>query len=219
MVPKIEMTVGGEGGNEVAPNSHSSSFLLSFFFLEKMSFFKRKDKSIPPPPPDLTPNQQRAQLFGGSTDYHYTPPPPDDPYSSRHRTTNDSSSIAPSYSSADPYASRSQSNPATRVESDPTRAALFAGYNPEAIPREVGRRVYGERGGEEEGGEQAQEQEDEDVESIKRDIRGVKQESLGSTRSVGSSHFSGNGKEEGEEQRSRGSALLREQSSFRGFNL
>ncbi|KAL7413418.1 hypothetical protein BDY24DRAFT_407053 [Mrakia frigida] len=150
-----------------------------------MSFFKRKDKIPPPPPPTLTPNQQRAQLFGGSTDHHYTPPPADDPYSSRHRSNNDSASIAPSYSSSDPYASRSQSNPATRVESDPARAALFAGYNPEAIPREVGRRVYGDREGEEAGGgEQQQEQEDEDVESIKRDIRGVKQESLGSTRNA-----------------------------------
>lgn len=148
-----------------------------------MSFFKRKDKSaIPPPPPEPSLGQQRAQLFGGSTASNALH---DDPYANRRAP-----SIAPSYASQDPYATRSNgqssssSGAGRSVETDPARAALFAGYNPDAIPREVGRRQYGDREGGEYGGEQAQENEDEDVEAIKRDIRGVKQESLGSTRSV-----------------------------------
>lgn len=76
-------------------------------------------------------------------------------------------------------------------ESDPSRAALFAGYNPAAIPRETHvqdeKKSYG-GGGEGEEGEggrfREREEEEEQVELIKRDMRGVKQESLGSTRFV-----------------------------------
>ena len=158
-----------------------------------MSFFKRKDKgpSIPLPPDEVArpassqsrnPDAARAELFGSSSS---SASPASDPYARRPQST------APSYASQDPYASKApRSVESVRAESDPARAALFAGYNPDAIPKQQGRRQYGERGqdggGDGYGGQQtqAQEDEDEDVESIKRDIRGVKQESLGSTRSV-----------------------------------
>lgn len=72
------------------------------------------------------------------------------------------------------------------------RAALFSGYNPDKLPKQEERRTYdrggynpdggqgGQGGGV--GGSMTQEEEDEDVEMIKRDMRSVKQETLGSAR-------------------------------------
>lgn len=177
-----------------------------------MSFFRRKDKgpAIPLPPseqpsygqqswqPQEKPakhDEARAQLFAGapssssSTNRSYSSGPPydsgggaaPDPYASRT-----SRNVLPP--SSDPYAARGAAPRDRPQETDPSRAALFAGYNPAAIPREQGRRQYADQtsggaAGDSAGGmHQTQEEEDEDVEMIKRDMRGVKQETLGSSR-------------------------------------
>ncbi|CDZ97189.1 SNAP-25 (synaptosome-associated protein) component of SNARE complex [Phaffia rhodozyma] len=185
-----------------------------------MSFFKRKkDKSEIPLPPDerpqsnhnisrQDPNQARQQLFASSSSgaprqngsaYDQT--------SSSGRTP----SIAPSYASTDPYARAASSSASgsvsnynkpvmdKKIETDPARAALFSGYNPAAIPREVKRQVGGRDFGDDnnQGGDEEQDSsrgessggidqaaEDEEVEMIKRDLRGVKQETLGSSRNA-----------------------------------
>lgn len=70
------------------------------------------------------------------------------------------------------------------------RGALFAGYNPDALPKSEGRRQYdsspyaGGGGGEEGGLGGTEQDQEEEVEMIKRDIRGVKQETLGSSRNA-----------------------------------
>lgn len=179
-------------------------------FSATMGFFSsKKDKSaIPLPPNELARSQPstggvassgrqeaqsaRDQLFGSGP--------------SSGGASQRTPSIAPSYATQDPYGSgRSAPAPSRQParpevdrarlaqESDPTRAALFAGYNPDALPKSDQRRQYssdpygpaGTGGGEGgSGGGGTEQDEEEEVEMIKRDIRGVKQETLGSSRNA-----------------------------------
>lgn len=168
-----------------------------------MGFFTKKDKlAIPLPPNELARSQPsssssssaagnaqnstaaRNELFGT---------PSGGPPAGR------APSVAPSYASEDPYGARPRQHQRPDVdvqrlaqESDPTRAALFSGYNPAALPKTDERRQYSSdpyaTGGGGEGGEGGtggtEQDEEEEVELIKRDIRGVKQESLGATRNA-----------------------------------
>jgi hypothetical protein len=176
-----------------------------------MGFFSsKKDKSAIPLPPNELARSQSPSTGGGSSSARQ------DAQSARDQLFGSSPStgggghrapsIAPSYATQDPYGSgRSAPAPARQParpevdrsrlaqESDPARAALFAGYNPDALPKTDGRRQYssdpygpagGEGGGGGGGGGGTEQDEEEEVEMIKRDIRGVKQETLGSSRNA-----------------------------------
>lgn len=168
-----------------------------------MSWFRRKD--TPEIPPVAKPNYEanRNELLGprGSNQGRTSPAPPPsqfqrstantyvpsrdgDPYASRYQNPKQDSygsgPVQDRYPPArgnlanDPYA-RSGGN----VDAD--RQQLFSGYNPErnAPPR----RRYDDQEDQGEGGH-TQEQEEEDVEGIKKDMRFTKQETVSSTRNA-----------------------------------
>ena len=95
--------------------------------------------------------------------------PPSDPYAQMKNNTNSRSNDGWG-ASGNPYA---RQGPAVNEEA---RGALFAGYEPAQDTKP--RREYGYEGRENE----EDFDEDEEIEGIKQDMRGVKQESLASTR-------------------------------------
>jgi hypothetical protein len=137
-----------------------------------MSFFRRKKDAplIPPvtaPEPKADPYTQTASSnrygggYGGGDPYARTSTPNNDPYAK---------TASPAPGGANPYA-KDAPNPA-----DAARNELFAGFTaPEKPARE---REYGYEGREME----EDFDEDEEIEGIKQEMRGIKQESLASTR-------------------------------------
>jgi hypothetical protein len=136
-----------------------------------MSFFKRKEKNlIPPVAPEAPPPYDGAKPGGGDQKYRTT-------YNaSRDGNLYDNSSYAPPAPTGNAYSRRDQ-------DPDSNRQELFAGYNPDnARPN---RFADGNGGGRAPGREPAPgEEEDEDVEGIKQQIRATKQESVNSTRNA-----------------------------------
>ena len=129
-----------------------------------MSFFKRnKNEPLIPPVAPAQPAQQdpyaKANGNGGGNQYGGG-----DPYATR----------------SDPYASRlnDQANPYAKRggENDAARNELFSGFR--APEKPVAERKYGYEGREQE----EDFDEDEEIEGIKQEMRGLKQESLASTR-------------------------------------
>lgn len=132
-----------------------------------MSFFKRKEKDIIPPVPSETAREHILSRDGGSYNGTYIPPPPP------------SSNYSDRYSRKDAVGdvySRSGSS----VEKD--RSELFSGYN---LEKAGSGRFFNDDPGSRGRQEPAPGEEDEeDIEGIKSQIKSTKQESLASTRSA-----------------------------------
>ncbi|KAG8898425.1 Protein transport protein S9 plasma membrane t-SNARE, partial [Tulasnella sp. 403] len=177
-----------------------------------MSFFRRKNEPQIPLPPsrlqassDSNPNRSRGPSPGpppsyrsNANTYNYSRDGPD-PYAPPESANNfygDDKSQSDSYAGegrdrysrntgiGDPY-SRGGGN------FDADRSELFAGYNPEKAGGRGGRNRFDDRstnagrGGSWQDRTPAnQEEEEEDVETIKKDIRSVKNDSLASTRNA-----------------------------------
>ena len=147
-----------------------------------MSFFKRKEKNLIPPIPD--PVSSRGPSPGAASSYRSNastyipsrdgdpygtsaPPPPSNNYSDRYARQN---------AVGDVY-SRGQKN----IDQD--RGELFSGYNPEKAGS--GRFFNEAPGGPPRRDEPAPgEENEEDVEGIKQQLRFTKQESVNSTRNA-----------------------------------
>lgn len=163
-----------------------------------MGFFSKKDKLAIPLPPNEQPSRSHSPAGGHQT--------PDQANANRNELFGSSSPAAggarpnPYGASrsggSDLYSARAAPDRPTvdlarlKQEQDPMRGALFAGYNPDALPKSEGRKQYdsspyaGGGGGEEGGLGGTEQDQEEEVEMIKRDIRGVKQETLGSSRNA-----------------------------------
>lgn len=147
-----------------------------------MSFFKRKEKNLIPPIPDPVPI--RGPSPGGPPSYRsnastYVPSRDGDPYSTS-KPSPASNSYGGGYARqnavGDVY-TRGQKN----IEQD--RGELFSGYNPEKAGS--GRFFNEAPGGPPRRDEPAAgEENDEDVEGIKQQLRFTKQESVNSTRNA-----------------------------------
>lgn len=172
------------------PPSLSFQLLSSSQFTSShtsMSFFKRKEKALIPPVAD--PVSSRGPSPGGAPPSYrsnastYVPSRDGDPYSSAAPSAPSGYSGGAGYNNrggsvGDVY-TRGQKN----IEQD--RGELFAGYNPEkAGSGRFFNESPGMRGGPR-GGEPAPgEENEEDVEGIKQQLRYTKQESVNSTRNA-----------------------------------
>ena len=145
-----------------------------------MPFFRRNKEDTLIPPVAPTPVQQAAS--SASSDPYANPSrgPAGDPYARAKPST-----AAPSAAGGDPYAQSAQDrvgdyNPYAKRggEHEQARNELFSGFTAPEKPQ--AERKYGYEGREME----EDFDEDEEVEGIKQEMRGVKQESLASTRCV-----------------------------------
>jgi hypothetical protein len=146
-----------------------------------MSFFKRKKENLIPPvqadpkKPDPYANSGASQNYSSGGD----------PYASSQSRGGGGGDPYATRGAPDPYATSGGGggggNPYARDAPNPADAArneLFAGYTSPAKPKPE--RQYGY-----EGREQEQDfDEDEEIEGIKQEMRGIKQDSLASTRYV-----------------------------------
>lgn len=159
-----------------------------------MSFFRRKKDTGPLIPPVSNDSQPKPDPYANSSARNYSNPSGGDPYASSGRGAGGGDPYAQSRGGGDPYASsRGGGDPYSRAggggggggnpyaldaqnPADAARNELFAGFTaPEKVKPA---RQYGY-----EGREQEQDfDEDEEIEGIKQDMRGVKQDSLASTR-------------------------------------
>lgn len=142
-----------------------------------MSFFKRKDKNAIPPvaEPVRTPSSTGSANGGYRTTYN----------ASRDGDLYGTNSPSSGYSS--PSARSGPPAGGQGGDLDKSRQELFAGYNPDnAAPNRFSDHpAGGSGGGREYGSEPGPGEEDEDdVEGIKKDIRTVKQDSVNSTRNA-----------------------------------
>lgn len=154
-----------------------------------MPFFRRnkEDNLIPPVAPTAGQQAASASASSVSSDPYANPSrgPSGDPYARVK-----SSPAPPSAAGGDPYAQSAQGragdyNPYAKRggENEQARTELFSGFAAPEKPQ--AERKYGYEGREME----EDFDEDEEVEGIKQEMRGVKQESLASTRSVSPSQF------------------------------
>lgn len=167
-----------------------------------MSWFRRKDASEIPPVAKNNLDANRNELLGGrgaGQGRSTSPAPPSnfsksssntyvasrdgDPYAARYQDRGYNDPKPNSYGNGpapDQYPRRGVANdPYARSGGDVNadREQLFAGYNPE-------RNAPSRRNYDEDPGMRTQEQEEEDTESIKRDIRFTKQETVSSSRNA-----------------------------------
>lgn len=158
-----------------------------------MGFFKRRNEPlIPPVAPTAGQQQQQQQqpkadpyatpdasTYAGGDPYTKSKPRPSDQSGEKGR--NDPYAATPTYAAGaggDPYAKRIPGpRPNPNAANDAARAELFGGFQAADVPAE---RKYGYEGREME----EDFDEDEEIEGIKQEMRGVKQDSLASTRWV-----------------------------------
>ncbi len=138
-----------------------------------MSLFKRRDKNasmIPPvaPPPAAAPPSSGGPppSYSSPDPYASGPSDPSDPYTRRAQQVQAPLQYRSAQATNDPYGD---------AQAKSARSELLGGYEPD--PR-AAERKYGYAGREQE----EDFDEDEEIEGIKQEMRGVKQESLASTR-------------------------------------
>lgn len=160
-----------------------------------MGFFKRRNEPlIPPVAPTAGQQQQQpkadpyatpdASAYAGGDSYTRSKPPrPSDQSDEKggggSSSSGDPYAATPTYAAGaggDPYAKRIPGpRPNPNAANDAARAELFGGFQAADVPAE---RKYGYEGREME----EDFDEDEEIEGIKQEMRGVKQDSLASTR-------------------------------------
>jgi hypothetical protein len=149
-------------------------------YIQTMSFFRRKKDNGPLIPP-VNETQARPDPYANSGAARNYSNSGGDPYASAQPARGGGDPYASSQGGADPYARASGGNPYERDAPNPADAArneLFAGFTAPDKPK--AERKYGY-----EGREQEQDfDEEEEIEGIKQEMRGVKQDSLASTRWV-----------------------------------
>lgn len=166
-------------------SSHLASPSHLHLIASTMGFFKRKNAPLIPPVAPTAGQQPNADPYAAPAAGGYG----GDPYTkskprpaageSTEKGGGDPYAATPVYAAGgDPYAKR---NPGPRANpnaaNDAARAELFGGYKAADVPAE---RKYGYEGREME----EDFDEDEEIEGIKQEMRGVKQDSLASTRCV-----------------------------------
>lgn len=161
-----------------------------------MGFFKRRNEPlIPPVAPTAGQQQQQQQqpkadpyatpdasAYAGGDPYTRSKPPRPSDHSDEKggsSSSGDPYAATPTYAAGaggDPYAKRIPGpRPNPNAANDAARAELFGGFQAADVPAE---RKYGYEGREME----EDFDEDEEIEGIKQEMRGVKQDSLASTR-------------------------------------
>lgn len=155
--------------------------------ISAMGFFKRKNEPLIPPVAPAAGQQQpkadpyaapAAGGYGGGDPYTKSKPAP--AATLEEKGGGDPYAATPAYAAGgDPYAKRNPGpRPNPNAANDAARAELFGGFSKAAdVPAE---RKYGYEGREME----EDFDEDEEIEGIKQEMRGVKQDSLASTRCV-----------------------------------
>lgn len=156
-------------------------------YISAMGFFKRKNEPLIPPVAPAAGQQQpkadpyaapAAGGYGGGDPYTKSKPTPAATH--EEKGGGDPYAATPAYAAGgDPYAKRNPGpRPNPNAANDAARAELFGGFSKAAdVPAE---RKYGYEGREME----EDFDEDEEIEGIKQEMRGVKQDSLASTRCV-----------------------------------
>ncbi|THH02873.1 hypothetical protein EW026_g19 [Hermanssonia centrifuga] len=150
-----------------------------------MSFFKRKEKNLIPPVPEPAISRGSSPSYSSNAKT-YVPSRDGDPYSSPQPSRTASSSSNSGGGSASRYTktnavgdvyTRGQAN----IDND--RGELFSGYKPD---KAGSGRFFNDKPGPGAGGSEpaAGEENDEDVEGIKQQLRFTKQESVNSTRNA-----------------------------------